>query len=126
MAMSDYKSEVFQPLVDRDGRYAREAYSFTLEAFEYTMQRRRAMGQLGHITGGQLCQGIKEYAESAFGYLTKTVFSQWGLRSTRDFGEIVFALIEAELLSKRESDRVEDFDRAFEFDEVFERQFIYD
>ena len=35
---------------------------------------------------------------------------------TRDWGEIVFVLINLELFSRQESDTVEDFDRVFDFE----------
>lgn len=108
------------------GRYRREAYIFTMEALNYTVEKLNHQGEFGHIDGKQLCEGIREYACSAFGYLTKTVFANWGVTKTEDFGEIVFALVEAELLSKQESDTPEDFIEAFRFDEVFEQKMIYD
>ncbi|MCA9319382.1 MAG: hypothetical protein KDB53_01540 [Planctomycetes bacterium] len=118
--------EIFQSLVDQDGRYQREAYAFTLEAFNHTMEQRRRDGLVGHIDGADLCEGIRDFAERSFGYLTRTVFSQWGISQTRDFGEMVFAMVEAGLLSKQEGDTIDDFEDAYDFDEVFERSFIYE
>lgn len=118
--------EIFQQMAEGDGRYRREAYAFTLEAFNHTMEERRKKGLTGHISGMELCEGIRRHAEHAFGYLTKTVFSQWGVTRTDDFGEIVFGMIEHGILSKHEDDRREDFADAFSFDDVFEKSLIYD
>ena len=123
--MSD-QLELFQQMAESDGRYRRDAYAFTLEAFNVTMSARREEGLTGHITGAELCNGIREHAEHSFGYLTKTVFSQWGVSRTEDFGEIVFNMIEHGILSKHEDDRKEDFANAFSFDDVFEKSLLYD
>ena len=113
-------------LVDRDGRYRREAYVFVLEALTFTQQKFKKLGQRGHISGRELCGGIRELAERQFGYLAKTVFAQWGVTRTEDFGEIVFALVEDEHLSKQESDSKEDFAGVYDFDEVFEKRLVTD
>ncbi len=118
--------EVFQEIAESDGRYRREAYVFTLDAFNFAMEERRKRGVNGHISGIGLCEAIREFAEQSFGYLTRTVFSQWGVTRTDDFGEIVFTMIEHGILSKHEDDRKEDFEAAFSFDEVFEKSLIYD
>jgi uncharacterized repeat protein (TIGR04138 family) len=49
--------------------------------------------------------------------MAKCVLNQWGIRSTGDFGEIVFGLIEIGQMRKTDSDRREDFDDVFNFDE---------
>jgi uncharacterized repeat protein (TIGR04138 family) len=118
--------DVIEKLVARDGRYRREAYEFTLEALSWTLGKRRRDGVNGHIDGQELCQGIRELADRSFGFLTKTVFTRWGVTSTEDFGEIVFQLADAEMLSKQETDSKADFAGAFDFDEVFEQSLIYD
>lgn len=48
-----------------------------------------------------------------------TVLNRWGVRTTRDFGEIVFAMLEAGLLGKTPDDKIEDFDNIYDFDRVF-------
>jgi uncharacterized repeat protein (TIGR04138 family) len=51
----------------------------------------------------------------------KAVFNQWGINETADFGRIVFSLVEAGLMSKTETDTVNDFANGFDFDDVFEK-----
>lgn len=124
--MSQDGFDVIVKLVERDGRYRREAYEFTLEALSWTLSRRRREGVSGHIDGQELCEGIRELANRSFGFLTKTVFTRWGVTRTEDFGEIVFQLADAEMLSKQDSDSKADFEGAYDFDEVFEQSLIYD
>ena len=124
--MDREKLEQVQRLSESMGRYQREAYVFTLEALNFTVEKLNHQGEFGHIDGKQLCEGICEYASRAFGYLTKTVFAHWGVTRTEDFGEIVFALVEEGLLSKQDTDSPEHFIEAFKFDDVFEKKLIYD
>ena len=55
--------------------------------------------------------------------MAKLVLSNWGMHSTRDFGEIVFNLIRIGRMRKTPHDRREDFDDVFDFDQAFCRQF---
>ena len=76
-----------------------------------------------HVTGQQLCEAIRQYAVGQYGMLAKNVLNEWGIRSTSDFGEIVFNLIDIGQMKKTDSDRREDFDDVFDFDEGLQRSF---
>jgi uncharacterized repeat protein (TIGR04138 family) len=69
------------------------------------------------VTGQELCEAIRRFALDQFGYMAKTVFHQWGIRSTGDFGEIVYNLIRIRQMRKTREDRREDFDDVFDFDQ---------
>jgi uncharacterized repeat protein (TIGR04138 family) len=58
-----------------------------------------------------------------YGPLAKTVLNAWGVTQSRDFGEIVFNLIEHNVFSKTENDRREDFADVFDFEEAFVKPF---
>jgi len=45
--------------------------------------------------------------------------SHWGINNTRDFGNIVFNMIEHKLLSRNEKDSLADFNAVYDFDEAF-------
>ena len=76
-----------------------------------------------HVSGPELVHGLRGYALDQFGPLTKTVLDVWGVHRCRDFGEIVFNLIDYKVLSKTENDRREDFDDVYDFNEAFVRPF---
>lgn len=76
-----------------------------------------------HITGQQLCEACRLYGLQQYGYLANMVLANWGIRSTSDFGEIVYNLIRIEQMRKSESDRREDFDDVYSFDNAFQPQF---
>jgi uncharacterized repeat protein (TIGR04138 family) len=51
------------------------------------------------------------------------VLNHWGVRSTGDFGDIVFNLIDIGQMKKTESDRREDFDDVFDFEDGLQETF---
>ena len=105
-------------ILDKDKRYDPEAYSFIMASLDYTMKK---LGRKGHITGQELSDGVKDYCLEQFGPLARTVLEKWGIRSTNDFGEIVFNLINSGLLGKTEEDRKEDFHNRYDFKEAFDK-----
>ena len=76
-----------------------------------------------HVSGPELLNGIRVYGLDQYGPLTKTVLNAWGVKRCRDFGDIVFNLIEYNVFSKTESDRPEDFADVYTFEEAFVRPF---
>ena len=50
-----------------------------------------------------------------FGLLARTVFEGWGLSTTGDFGEIVFTLVDNDLMGKTERDSRNDFQDIYDF-----------
>jgi uncharacterized repeat protein (TIGR04138 family) len=117
-------------IVRRDRRYAYEAYEFIFEALGHTQKmvgRVPATGEVPghehHVSGKEILQGAVDLARQEFGFLARTVFNQWGLRRTDDLGEIVFNLIEANLLSKTDADSRADFHEVFELDRALTEGF---
>ena len=103
-----------------DSRYKLEAYVFAMGSLEYTLSK---LGRRGHVSGGELLDGIKEFAKERFGLTARMVFEHWGVRKTDDFGEIVFNLVAARILGKTEQDSREDFRNVYDFREVFEKEY---
>ena len=66
-----------------------------------------------HVSGAQLCDGLRELAVARWGYMAKSVLNAWNIHETRDFGEMVFVLVDNDFLQKTEGDRREDFDGLF-------------
>lgn len=105
-------------IVEKDPRYAVEAYLFVLAALPVAQKLFR---RKRHVSGQELLEGIKVLARDEFGLLAKTVLHSWGVRTTDDFGHIVFNLVNAGILTKTEDDRIEDFHSVYDFDDVFVR-----
>jgi len=110
-------------LVKKDGRYRMEGYCFVFEALDFTQRR---IGTRHHVTGRELCEGIRDLAIDKFGPLSRAVFGYWGITRTEDFGEIVFSLVDAGLMGKTETDSVDDFHAVYDFDDVFGRNLRLD
>lgn len=112
-----------EEVAEQDGRYKKEAYFFVYAALEYTIRRlgRRGAGKApSHVTGQELLKGISEYGQDQYGPMTKAVFESWRVRTTMDFGEIVFALVNAGMMGKTPQDSIEDFREVYDFDEEFD------
>ena len=123
--MSGEFLQKIEDLAERDGRYKRDAYLFVYDALQYTVEKlcKTALPkEKRHISGRDLLFGISEYSAEQFGPLTCSVFSHWGINQTRDFGEIVFNLVGANLMSKTEEDHIEDFVDVYEFADEFDWQ----
>jgi uncharacterized repeat protein (TIGR04138 family) len=76
-----------------------------------------------HISGTELLDGIRAFALDQFGLMTRTVFRCWGIRSTDDFGQIVFELVERGEMSKTDRDQLSDFFDVYDFADVFDRDY---
>lgn len=119
-------NEVVKTIRRDDPRYAQGAYYFLRHALDYTFKKMHKQGRLAnthHVTGQQLLEGVRDYALEQYGPLAREVLEQWGITCCRDFGNIVFNLVECHVLGKTEEDKPEDFDGVFDFDEAFEQPF---
>ena len=111
-SMDENFLQSIEDLAERDGRFKKDAYLFIYDALQYTVEK---LGKTDlpteerHISGRDLLYGISEFALDQLGPLTRSVFAHWGIYKTRDFGEIVFNLVNAKLMSKTERDNIEDF-----------------
>ena len=81
-------------------------------------------GQARHVSGQELLNGIREYALEQFGPMSITVLEEWNVKSCKDFGEIVFIMIEHSLLAKTDTDTREDFAAGYDFYEAFRKPFL--
>lgn len=109
-----------EQLLEIDRRYTAQAYAFVLTALEEVVEE---LPERRHVSGGELAEGCRDLALRLYGPLAKTVLQHWNIQATRDFGEIVFNLLEVGILSKDEADSRRDFENLFDFDEVFEREY---
>jgi uncharacterized repeat protein (TIGR04138 family) len=124
--------EMVEQLVTHDPRFAREAYHFTRDALEFTQRLvnrenkstvRHHKEAPNHVTGQELLEGIRQFALQQYGPMTVTVLEEWGVRNCRDFGEIVFNMVESTLLKKTEKDTRDDFQNSYDFTDAFRKPF---
>lgn len=118
--------EALELIRDKDPRFEREAYLFVREALDFTQKTvaKDTRGRLRHVSGQELLGGIRDYALEQFGPMAMTVLEHWGVKSCRDFGEIVFNMVEIGLLAKTEKDSRADFENGYDFVEAFRKPFL--
>src|SRR5262245_53964759 len=128
MAMIDPK---LMEVAARDPRFAYEAYDFIFKGLDHaeTMLGRGQAAKseeegnhpVQHVNSRELLQGIRALALEEFGLMANIVFRMWGVRSTEDFGRIVFNLVEAGMITKTDDETLADFRNVFDFEEALVR-----
>lgn len=121
-------NEIVALICKEDTRFDRKAYDFVRLGLDHTVKELRKKDatraeKSRHVSGPELLDGLRIYALDQYGPLTKTVLNAWGVKRCRDFGDIVFNLIEYNVFSKTENDRREDFADIFDFEEAFVKPF---
>lgn len=117
--------EVVAQILEQDSRYAPEAYAFIREALGFTTRllKKPSEGPGRHVTAAELLEGIRQYALQEYGAIALTVLNSWGIRRSADFGQVVFRLVEKELLGKTAEDSILDFDHGYDFETAFRAPF---
>jgi len=119
--------KTIQEVVEELGMYPREAFEFVSRGLQFTVERLHGDCQKGderrHITGQQLCLGLKDFALRQWGFMATAVLGRWNITCTEDFGRIVFALVDNGFLMKTAEDSLEDFKNVFDFASVFDHGF---
>jgi uncharacterized repeat protein (TIGR04138 family) len=118
--------EALERIRAKDSRYQREAYAFVKEALDHTQKSisKQNRGRIRHVSGQELLGGIREFALAQYGPMTLMLFQEWGIHNCRDFGEIVFNMVEIGWLAKTENDTRADFDKGYDFAEAFRKPFL--
>ncbi len=111
---------ILDRLAERNPRFHAKAYLFVLSALHHTIE---LLDEPRHLSGAELAQGVRRLAIQEFGPMARTVLEHWGVHSTEDLGEVVFALVDAGILVKEDDDRIQDFRGIYDFAEAFERNY---
>lgn len=120
MAELAFRDGIMDQIRLREPRYHERAFLFVLSALEYSQTR---LTERRHITGAELVHACRELALERFGVLARLVLEHWGIRSTEDIGDVVFAMVESGLLISQPNDSRDDFAAVFDFDTAFERDY---
>jgi uncharacterized repeat protein (TIGR04138 family) len=119
------KQKSLQEVVDELDRYPVEAFHFVQQGLSYTVGKVHGEATddptvSRHISGQQLCEGLRDFALLKWGMLARTVLRRWNINATFDFGRIVFAMVQSGLMHKTDEDGVEDFRDVYDFKGAFE------
>ena len=112
-----------EKIAREDGRFSPAAIKFVYEGLGYTAKK--IAEEPRHVTGQTLCEGLKRLAVEKWGRLALLVLSTWGVKGSRDFGEIVYLMIKHKWMSAQATDSIDDFDGAYDFKAVFKDQFEF-
>ncbi len=115
-----FREGVMDRIRVRESRYDEQAYLFVLSALEYAQTK---LDVRRHITAAELSHSCRELALDRYGLMARIVLERWGIHSTSDFGEVVFALVDLGFLAKLPSDTREEFSDVYDFAGAFERDY---
>lgn len=109
-------------IITNDGRYRMEAFGFLHEGLARAVQDIYGEKKVpnGHVSGRQLCEGIRRLAIERWGMMAPIVLRKWGINGSIDFGNMVYLLIEHGFMRKTDEDSVEDFRDVFDLDKNFD------
>jgi len=117
-----------QKQIAEEAGYPVDAFVFVQRGLDFTV--RRIHGEIDeeqeadeapnrHVSGQDLCKGLRDFAIDQYGLMARSVLRHWGILESEDFGKIVFAMVDAGLMHKTDDDTVEDFRDVFAFSEAF-------
>lgn len=112
-----------------DGRFKPAAYRFVMfEGIEYTTKEYLKLTDKTrrHLTGREVCEGLRQLALQQFGFMALDVWRSWGINQTRDWGTIVFNLCARELLSRTDEDKIEDFENVYNLEAGLKQAFKFE
>lgn len=105
--------------------YPNDSFIFVQEGLEFTVQQVYGRDTMDrepgscHVSGAELCHGLRDYAVRKYGLMARSVLAHWNIVRTEDFGRIVFTMVDAGIWSSTDEDSLEDFRGVYSFDEAF-------
>lgn len=108
------RRRVIQDFFEQYGKYAPDAYEFVTRA---VIEQVEALEEARHLTALEVLQNFRRRMYSEFGWLASAVLAEWKINCASDIGEIVFDLIDMNILSASRDDKRSDFDIDFNLQE---------
>jgi uncharacterized repeat protein (TIGR04138 family) len=128
-------TEIDLHAVAAESEYPLDAFMFVQRGLDYTVRHTHGEPDVEpgetfpveddpedssrHVTGRQLCHGLRDYAVAQYGLMARSVLLRWGIVRCEDFGRIVFAMVEAGMMRRTDDDQFDDFVGVFDFREAF-------
>lgn len=121
--MSQRLRESIEGLAREDRKFPPDAYFLVFEGLEQALAR---LPTRRHVAPAELLAGIHAAAAVQWGGLADLVLGSWNVHSTHDLAELVFRLVERNLLVASDSDTRAEFlaagDLRSGLREAFERE----
>jgi uncharacterized repeat protein (TIGR04138 family) len=115
-----FRDGIMDRIRAREPRFHEHAYLFVLTALEFSQSK---LAERRHITGKELAESFRLLALDRYGVMAQLVLAHWGVRTTADIGDIVFALVDLGLLMSQPNDTKDDFVDVYDFDRAFEHEY---
>jgi len=112
-----------EQIAREDNRFSLPAIRFVYEGLGHAAKKITVKPQ--HVSGQDLCEGLRKLALEKWGRMAMVVLNTWGIKTTRDFGEIVWLMIRYNWMSAAETDSIDDFNNVYDFKTVFKDQFKF-
>ena len=112
-----------EEIAREDGRFSPQAIKFVYEGLGYTAKKTTTKPT--HVRGQNLCEGLRKLAVEKWGRLAMLVLNTWGVKTTRDLGEIVYLMIKHKWMSAQPTDSIDDFNDVYDFKTVFKDRFKF-
>jgi uncharacterized repeat protein (TIGR04138 family) len=121
--MVEQPERSMEEVIREDGRYPPEAFAFLHEGLGRAVKSVHGAstpsGGQQHVSGRELCEGLRELAVERWGMLAPVVLRRWNIKGTIDFGNMVYLLIRHNFMRKTEEDSIEDFRDVYDFETAF-------
>jgi len=111
----------------RDNDLPLEAFVFVQRGLDFTVRRlhdhpdadENPADSTRHVSGQNLCEGLRDFALQEYGLLARTVLKHMKIRNCKDFGRIVFLMVDAGMMHKTDDDSLDDFQNVYDFADAF-------
>jgi len=121
--MSEKPERRLAEVARQDGRYPLDAFVFLYDGLSRAVKQVHGDAAEAdvpqHVTIQQLCYALRDEAIERWGLLARDVLAKWNIHGTIDFGNMVYVLIENDLMKKSDADRLEDSRDVYDFNEAF-------
>lgn len=109
-----------------DPRIHPDAFVFLRESLDKALEKAKQdeLRTSTHVSAAELLDAVRSHALESYGPMAITLFDEWGITCTGDFGWMVFQLIDQGMFGKQDSDQLSDFDDLYSFKETFEAPFL--
>ena len=112
-----------EQIAKENGRFSPPGIRFVYEGLGYAAKT--VTVEPKHVSGQMLCEGLRKLALEKWGRMAMVVLNTWGIKTTRDFGEIVYLMIKHKWMSAQPTDSIDDFNNVYDFKTVFKDQFEF-
>lgn len=110
-------SDAFERVASSRPEYGKESFYFVRDGVDHAVQSLSRASR--HVTPRELLDSLRSLAIERYGSAARDQLRSWGITRCKDFGEIVFTLIDNGLFGRQPEDRKEDFENGYDFATAF-------